>query len=143
MTKKKNPADLVRNIRLAQELANPTQQNVRKIKNKIAAKRLRDFKREQFHQLTQELENANSTITFLQDALRNSQAQLNEAKYKLLRFDADTPLATPTTSEENKNEAPLTAELDVSELLFQDGTELMLISTDGPIMWPETFPILD
>ena len=140
MTKKKNPADLIRNIRLVQELANPTKLNVRKIKNKIAAKKLRDLKREQFSQLTVELETAKGTITALKDALRGVQNQLNETKHKLSRAETNNIGATMPQDHDE-----LTVELDCANLARLHATpeELMLITTDGPIVWPDCFPLFD
>jgi hypothetical protein len=117
-------------------LANPTKINVRKIKNKIAAKKLRDLKRKQFSQITMELEIAKGTITALNDTLRGVQNQLTETKRKLLR--AETHLG-PVAPQDH-----LTVELDCANLLLQsEPEELMLITTNGPIVWPDCFPLYD
>lgn len=106
----------------------PSTEVIRKLKNKFAAKKLRDCKRVKWQQLSLELEQAQSTITSLNDSLRSANAQLSDAKYRLSKLDCFVPM-------------PQGLDVDISSMGFEP--ELLLISTAGPIVWPDNFPLMD
>ena len=56
MTKRKNPWELVRRVQTEKKPVDPSTEVIRKLKNKFAAKKLRDCKRVKWQQLSLELE---------------------------------------------------------------------------------------